>query len=794
MRAVEIRSAHITAVQSWTQFGVRNLHSGAHTAIGTKKLLTATQIARVAGMPGPDDHPRIPSVIPPHPLSDFEYECLDTGDQIGTGGDANVYYATVDHNGESYPVAVKQPRFEGTLHQEVLDRFQNEAETWTSLDDHDNIVTVYSWNTAPVPWLALEYMDGGTLASKVGAIDVAEALWLSGRIAEGIRHGHRHGVAHLDIKPSNVLLRKTGDDTWEYPKVSDWGLAKLLLDHSNSVEGLSPTYAAPEQFNADEFGRPDDITDIYQFGAVVYELVTGEPPFSGSATAVMQSVLCDDPEPPSEINPAVPSTVDEVLLKALAKRKDERYQGILPFVQDIDTVFEEHIGGDPAHSSAMSVTGGSVAPSPTTRTDHDTTDSSRNRDNQQSDEDPSEGSGSVVPRRAVLGVLGLGAVGAGAIGFTQRNGDYQPASATTNSTTDTPSQPTPSDTPESGSSANVRSNPTLSERWSVDRNIDYIWTVGTNFFFNGAGGSARASTSQILWTGEKDIEGGERHLGYDTFCYTSDTVVFGFHADVGAEGSLSQAGAHFYAYDRSSGDKQWTHSAPDDGTHRRPDGTAVAEGIVALGCGDWARTDPIVYGIDISLGEQVWEMSYSNRQLAAVVSHAGNIYLCFNSGLVVLDPNTGSEIEARDTIGAQDAVIQGNSLFAIDGNGLVGYRLDEAETAWQGPSIQNISTDITADNSLIVVGTGDGSVHALNPASGERAWQGTITGDASRIALSPYNVWVVNSQSGLFALDRESGEVVHQSTHGTGGSGIAVIDDILLLGGDNTNAYWIEGE
>jgi len=741
-------------------------------------------------MPGPDDHPRIPSVVPPHPLSDFAYEDLDRGDRIGTGGDANVYYATVDRNGETYPVAVKEPRFEGTLHQQVLDRFRNEAETWANLDDHDNIVTVYSWNTAPVPWLALEYMDGGTLASKVGSIGVAEALWLSGRIAEGIRHGHRHGVAHLDIKPSNVLLRGTGDGSWEYPKVSDWGLAKLLLEHSKSVEGLSPTYAAPEQFDTDEFGRPDDITDIYQLGTVVYELLAGEPPFSGSATAVMQSVLHDEPEPPSAVNPAVPSAVDEILLKALAKRKDERYQGVLPFRQDIDTVFEEHVVGDPVDSSGISVPKSTVSSQSTTPAGPDTTESSsRDTESAQSADASAEDGDSLVPRRAVLGALGVGVVGAGAIGFAQRNGGDQ-----TEPTTPTPTPDTtpPSSTQTPDSSAVDRADPTLSERWSADRNIDYIWTVGTNFFFNGAGGSARASTSQILWDGEKDIEGGDRHLGYDAFCYTSDTVVFGFQADIGAEEPLSQAGAHFYAYDRSSGDEQWTHSAPDDGTHRRPDGAAVAEGIAALGCGDWARTDPIIYGIDVSLGEQVWETSYSERQLSAVVSHGGNFYLCFDSELVVLDPNTGSEIETRDTVGGQDAVVQGNSLFVIDGDGIVGYRLDEAETAWQGPSIGNISTTVTADNSLAVVGTGDGTVHALNPASGEQSWQGDVSGEVSRIALSPYNVWAVNRQSGLFALDRDNGEVVHQSTHDTGGSGIAVIDDVLLLGGDNTNAYWIE--
>jgi serine/threonine-protein kinase len=749
----------------------------------------------VSGMLGSDDHPRIPSVVPPHPLSDFEYERLDKGDRIGTGGDANVYRATVDRNGETYPIAIKEPRFEGTLHQQTLDRFQNEAETWENLDDHDNIVTVYSWSTAPVPWLALEYMDGGTLASKIGSIDVAEALWLSGRIAEGIRHGHRHGVAHLDIKPSNVLLRETGDDTWAYPKVSDWGLAKLLLEHSKSVEGLSPTYAAPEQFDADEFGRPDDITDIYQLGAVVYELVAVDPPFSGPATTGMQSVLHDKPEPPSAINPAVPSAVDEILLKALAKRKDERYQGLLPFVQDIDAVLEECVGDAPVDSSEISVTNRSVSSESTTSAGPGTpTSSSRDGEQVQSDKASSEEDGLVVPRRAVLGVLGLGAVGAGAIGFAQRNGDNQIEPTTTNPTADTQSQSSPSSTPEQGSSGGDRSEPTLSERWSADRIIDHIWTVGTNFFFNGAGGSARASTSELLWTGEKDIDGGDRHLGYDTFCHTSDTVVFGFHADIGAEEPLSQAGAHFYAYDRSSGDEQWTHSAPDDGTHRRPEGAAVAEGITALGCGDWARTDPIIYGMDTSLGEQVWETSYSDRQLNAVLSHAGTIYLCFDSELAVLDPNTGSEIETRDTIGGQDAIVQGNSLFAIDGNGIVGYRLDETETVWQGPTIENISTTVTADTSLVVVGTSDGTVHALNPASGEQSWQGDVTGEVSRIALSPYYVWVVNSQNGLFALDRDSGEVVHQSTHDTGGSGIAVIDDILLLGGDNTNAYWIEGQ
>ena len=101
------------------------------------------------------------------------------------------------------------------------------------------------------------------MEAHLGDLAIEEALWLAGRIAEGIQQGHRHGVAHLDLKPSNVLLRDTPDGKFPYPKISDWGLAELLLDQSKGVEGLSPPHAAPEQFDTDEYGNTDNITDIY---------------------------------------------------------------------------------------------------------------------------------------------------------------------------------------------------------------------------------------------------------------------------------------------------------------------------------------------------------------------------------------------------------------------------------------------------------------------------------------------------------------------------------------------------
>jgi len=762
-------------------------------------------------MPESDDHPKIPTVVQSRPLPEFEYDSLSKGDRIGTGGDADVYHATIEFNSEVYPVAVKEPRFEGTLHQQVLERFENEAETWAKLDDHNNIVTVYSCWATPLPWLALEYMDAGTLAEKIGTIDIPEALWLSGRIAEGIRYGHRHGIAHLDIKPSNILLRETDADTWDYPKVSDWGLAKLLLEHSKSMEGLSPTYAAPEQFATDEFGRPDDITDIYQLGTVIYALVAGKPPFSGSATAVMQGVLQDEPEPPSNKNPAVPPAVDEILLKSLAKQKAERYQGVLPFLQDINKVFTDYVSGNDNSGTALSESESSTLSVHGTDSDtHGETVSEKNSTQSlgsldQSNEETTASSSLTLGRRAVLGSLGLGTAGAGffALSRVRDNTTDGPDTPTPNPDTPTPNPDTPTpnpDTPTPSEDVNEeRFEPQLSKRWSAEPGADYIWTDGSSFYFHDHSGSARAEQSHINWSGEKNIDGGKYHLPSETFGYYEDTVVFGFFADIGKDPPYSEAGAHFYAYNRESGEERWTLSAPDDGKHRRAVAATVTEGIAAVGCDDWAKSNPIVYVVDAEFGEEIWQNTYSDMQLNTIVSYNGRLFLCFGSGIKVVDPNTGTEIETIRSIRTNhsivmrnDAIVSGNSLFTIDENIIISYRLDERSTQWRADPIEDIRTSITLDNSLLVVGSGDGSVYAIDRASGTTLWKGSVVGEVVRIALTSYNIWVRNNQGGVFALNRDSGEIVHQSKHGTDG-GIGIVNDIALIAnGDSVEGHWIE--
>jgi serine/threonine protein kinase len=155
-------------------------------------------------------------------------------------------------------------------------------------------------------------------------------------VAEAVEYAHRAGVAHGDIKPANVLF--TGDPAVRgVAKVGDWGLAKELLEYSQSTEGLSPAYAAPEQF---EGGSRDvvgpQLTDIYQLGALAYRTLTGRPPFEGTPFEIMNRVQSERPTPPTEVAPSLPESVDEVVLTAMAKEPADRYETMTDFRRPLE--------------------------------------------------------------------------------------------------------------------------------------------------------------------------------------------------------------------------------------------------------------------------------------------------------------------------------------------------------------------------------------------------------------------------------------------------------------------------
>lgn len=266
----------------------------------------------------------------------LEYEDVSGGEKIGSGGFADASLATIDGT----PLVVKEPS-SGAKTVESIEAFMEEAETWAKVDNHDHIVGVVDWGTR-FPWIALEYMDGGNLRDRLdtSCLETAEALWLGICLSRAVHHAHRHGVVHLDLTPNNILFRATEENAWDVPKVGDWGLSKTLLEHSGTVDGLTPNYAAPEQFDPDEYGDPDDYTDRFQLAAVVYEALTGEQAFQGSTAAVMRQVLAGDVAPPTTVDPALPERLDDIFDRALATEKTDRYETVVNFRRDLADVFE----------------------------------------------------------------------------------------------------------------------------------------------------------------------------------------------------------------------------------------------------------------------------------------------------------------------------------------------------------------------------------------------------------------------------------------------------------------------
>ncbi|QEL16325.1 protein kinase domain-containing protein [Limnoglobus roseus] len=246
-------------------------------------------------------------------------ECL-----LGRGGMGVVFRAW--HHRLNRPVALKMMLAGAYAGPRERERFQREAEAVAGLR-HPNVVQVHDAGDADGrPYFTMELVDGGSLAQTLtGApLPVERAADLVGTLAAAVQVAHAAGVVHRDLKPANVLLAADGT-----PKVGDFGLARRLSDEAGLTDtGAAlgtPSYMAPEQADgaAGAVGPP---ADVYSLGAILYELLTGRPPFCGvTAAATVQQLLSHDPAPPSRLNPCVPRDLETICLKCLQKSPRLRY-------------------------------------------------------------------------------------------------------------------------------------------------------------------------------------------------------------------------------------------------------------------------------------------------------------------------------------------------------------------------------------------------------------------------------------------------------------------------------------
>ena len=293
--------------------------------------------------PAPERVKPDPDTVSSPPSASLDFDDIDIDGLIGEGENAQVYRASTTIDELPRTIAVKLPPEKGTLSNKLMEEMVDEARTWKTLDNHDHIVGILDWGDDGVPWIAMEYMDGGSLRDRLdteGQLQVREALWIGRCLVEAVKHSHyEHTIVHLDLKPANVLLRETPGGTWPVPKVGDWGLARRLIEHS-PVEERTPGYAAPEQIDPGSPIPPGNYTDIYQIGVVIYEMLTGELPYDARGPELPDQLADPDvePIPPSERRPELSREVDEVLLKALAYDKDDRYETIVNFQKGLEAL------------------------------------------------------------------------------------------------------------------------------------------------------------------------------------------------------------------------------------------------------------------------------------------------------------------------------------------------------------------------------------------------------------------------------------------------------------------------
>jgi len=276
------------------------------------------------------------------------YEIIE---QAGAGGMGEVYKAKDSRLDRIVAIKVLPATF--SLNDDIKQRFEREARTISSLN-HPNICTLYDVGRKDdLQYLVMEFIEGETLSDKIkqGPIPIKEFLEISIQVADALDKAHRQGLIHRDLKPGNIMLTKTG------AKLLDFGLAKIQLENSapgtQSITQTTPLtgsgtllgtmqYMAPEQLEGSE---ADTRSDIFAFGATMYEMATGVKAFDGGSQAsLIASILKEEPRSVSEISAVLPPLLEQTISQCIAKDPDQRWQSVADLKRSLQWIADGKVG------------------------------------------------------------------------------------------------------------------------------------------------------------------------------------------------------------------------------------------------------------------------------------------------------------------------------------------------------------------------------------------------------------------------------------------------------------------
>ncbi|MBY8858800.1 Stk1 family PASTA domain-containing Ser/Thr kinase [Nocardia sp. CA2R105] len=323
----------------------------------------------------------------------------ELGEIIGFGGMSEVHKARDERLGRD--VAIKVLRADLARDPTFYLRFKREAQNAAALN-HPAIVAVYDTGEAevdggPLPYIVMEYVDGDTLRDMVrgsGPVAPRRAMEIVADVCAALDFSHKNGIVHRDMKPANIMINRQGA-----VKVMDFGIARAIADSSNPMTQTAAVigtaqYLSPEQARGEQV---DARSDVYSVGCVLYEILTGEPPFTGdSPIAVAYQHVREDPKLPSNVHAGVPRELDSVVLKAMSKNPANRYQTAAEMRSDL-----------------IRVLGGQKPQAPTVMTEEDRTTFLGAIDAPRSEEDPedTEPPRPRDPRRTMM----IGGIAAGVV-------------------------------------------------------------------------------------------------------------------------------------------------------------------------------------------------------------------------------------------------------------------------------------------------------------------------------------------------------------------------------------------